>query len=146
MADDDPAVGAYIRKVLPEDRFHIELATNGEQCLHALRTQPRGFDLLLLDLMMPQVSGYDVLREMTLAGLAPDLPVLVLTNFPEPRNEDERRLLDEGLVLDVLPKTSVHENPQLLPHIIDWHLQVTAEERESGAVPGPDDECQREAA
>ena len=128
MADDDPAVGAYVRKVLPEDRFHVEYATNGEECLHALRTQPRGFDLLLLDLMMPEVSGYDVLREMTLAGLAPELPVLVLTNFPEPRNDEERRLLDQGLVLDVLPKTSVHENPQLLPHIIDWHLQVTAEE------------------
>ena len=145
MADDDPAVGAYIRKVLPEDRFHIEMTTNGEECLHVLRTQPRGFDLLLLDLMMPEVSGYDVLREMTLAGLAPDLPVLVLTNFPEPRNDDERRLLEQGLVLDVLPKTSVHENPQLLPHIIDWHLQVSAEERDGGE-PGSDAEPEREAA
>jgi CheY-like chemotaxis protein len=146
MADDDPAVGAYIRKVLPAERFHIELATNGEECLHVLRTQPHGFDLLLLDLMMPEVSGYDVLREMTLASLAPELPVLVLTNFPEPRNEEERRLLDQGLVLDILPKTSVHENPQLLPHIIDWHLQVSAEGRELGGEPGPDAEPQREAA
>ena len=146
MADDDPAVGAYIRKVLPEDRFHIELATNGEECLHILRTQPRGFDLLLLDLMMPEVSGYDVLREMTLASLAPDLPVLVLTNFPEPRNAEERRLLEQGLVLDVLPKTSVHENPQLLPHIIDWHLQVSAEGRSPGGDPETDGECQQEAA
>ena len=145
MADDDPAVGAYIRKVLPEERFHIEYATNGEQCLHALRTQPRGFDVLLLDLMMPEVSGYDVLREMTLAGLAPELPVLVLTNFPEPRNAEERRLLDQGLVLDVLPKTAVHENPQLLPHIIDWHLQVSAEEQ-PGDGAGDDDGCRREAA
>jgi PAS domain S-box-containing protein len=146
MADDDPAVGAYIRKVLPESRFHIEMASNGEECLHVLRTQPRGFDLLLLDLMMPEVSGYDVLREMTLAGLAPDLPVLVLTNFPEAGNEDERRLLGEGLVLDVLPKISVHENPQLLAHIINWHLQVSAEERESNREPGTDAEPQREAA
>jgi PAS domain S-box-containing protein len=146
MADDDPAVGAYIRKVLPESRFHIEMASNGEECLHVLRTQPRGFDLLLLDLMMPEVSGYDVLREMTLAGLAPDLPVLVLTNFPEARNEDERRLLGQGLVLDVLAKTSVHENPQLLPHIIDWHLQVSAEDRALDEGPGTDAEPQREAA
>jgi len=146
MADDDPAVGAYIRKVLPEDRFHLEMAANGEECLHALRTQPRGFDLLLLDLMMPEVSGYDVLREMTLAGLAPDLPVLVLTNFPEARNEDERRLLGQGLVLDVLPKISVHENPQLLPHIINWHLQVSSEEPGLDRGPGTDAEPQREAA
>jgi PAS domain S-box-containing protein len=146
MADDDPAVGAYIRRVLPEDRFHIELAANGDECLHVLRTQPRGFDLLLLDLMMPDVSGYDVLREMTLANLAPDLPVLVLTNFPEPRNDEERRLLEQGLVLDVLPKTSVHENPQLLPHIIDWHLQVTVEAPGAGQDPDLGGECQQEAA
>jgi CheY-like chemotaxis protein len=122
MADDDPTVGAFVRKVLPQDRFHIEMATNGEQCLHILRTQPRGFDVLLLDLMMPDVSGYDVLREMTLNGLSAELPVLVLTNYPEPHDEEERRLLELGLVLDVLPKTSVHDNPGLLSHIIGWHL------------------------
>jgi PAS domain S-box-containing protein len=124
MADDDPTVAAFVRKVLPDDRFHIEVANNGEECLHVLRTQPRGFDLLLLDLMMPEVSGYDVLREMTLSGLAPDLPVVVLTNYQEARNPEEKRLLEHGLVLDVLPKTAVHDSPQLLSHIIDWHLQV----------------------
>ena len=124
VVDDDPTVAAYVRKVLPEDRFHIEVANNGEECLHVLRTQPRGFDLLLLDLMMPEVSGYDVLREMTLSGTAAELPVVVLTNFPEARNPEEKRLLEHGLVLDVLPKTAVHDSPQLLSHIIDWHLQV----------------------
>ncbi|HET7226459.1 MAG TPA: response regulator [Candidatus Eisenbacteria bacterium] len=139
MADDDPSVGAYIRKVLTEDRFHIESASNGEECLHILRTQPRGFDLLLLDLMMPGVSGYDVLREMTLSGIAPELRVLVLTNFPEPRNAEEKRLLEEGMVLDVLPKSSVHDNPQLLPHIIDWHLQVSAEAEAADPGAGPEE-------
>ncbi|MBI5709291.1 MAG: response regulator [Candidatus Eisenbacteria bacterium] len=148
MADDDPSVSAYIRKVLPEDRFHIEMAANGEECLHILRTQPRAFDLLLLDLMMPDVSGYDVLREMTLSGTGAELPVLVLTNFPEPRNEEERRLLEQGLVLDVVPKTSVHDNPQLLPHIIDWHMQVTSEQQAVAPADAPaaDEEPRREAA
>jgi PAS domain S-box-containing protein len=139
MADDDPTVAAYIRKVLPPERYHVEVANNGEECLHILRTQPNAYDLLLLDLMMPEVSGYDVLREMTLTGIRPDLPVLVLTNFPEPRNEEERRLLEQGLVLDVVSKTSVHENPQLLPHVLDWHLQVERESHDDG-------DGQREAA
>ena len=135
MADDDPTVTAFVRRVLPESRFHVEVANNGEECLHILRTQPRGFDLLLLDLMMPEVSGYDVLREMTLSGVASELPVLVLTNYPDARTPDEKRLLDQGLVLDVLPKTSVHDNPQLLSHIIDWHMQVAREnEREERAA------------
>jgi len=143
MADDDPSVTAFVTKVLPAAKYHVEIAGNGEECLHYLRTQPRGFDVLVLDLMMPQVSGYDVLREMTLTHTAPDLPVLVLTNFPEARNAEERRLLEEGLVLDVLPKTAVHDNPQLLPHVIDWQMQVAYSEsqqtrdlpRRSGAEP-----------
>jgi PAS domain S-box-containing protein len=132
MADDDPAIAAYVRKVLPQSRFQLDVATNGEECMHLLRTRPRGFDLLLLDLMMPDVSGYDVLREMALVGTAADLPVLVLTNFPEARNEEERRLLDQGLVLDVVPKTTVHENPHVLAHIVDWHVQTARERSDEG--------------
>jgi PAS domain S-box-containing protein len=146
MADDDPSVSAFIRKVLPEERFHVEVARNGEECLHALRTQPREFDLLLLDLMMPEISGYDVLREMTLAGVGSEIPVLVLTNFPEGRNDEERRLLEQGLVLDVLPKSSVHDNPQLLPHVIDWHLQVVAEGDADIPSDSAGDEPEAEAA
>src|SRR5262249_32432900 len=74
LADDDPTVTAYVRRVLPESRFQLEVARNGEECLHVLRTQPRGFDLLLLDLMMPDVSGYDVLREMVLTSTGSEIP------------------------------------------------------------------------
>jgi PAS domain S-box-containing protein len=140
MADDDPTVLAYVRRVLPSDRYLVEVANNGDECLHILRTQPNGYDVLLLDLMMPEVSGYDVLREMTLSGIQPDLPVMVLTNFPEPRNDEEKRLLREGLVLDVVSKTAVHDNPQLLPHVLDWHLQVSL-----GDTGPPDDELRRAA-
>ncbi len=122
MADDDPSVTAYVARVLPRERFDLKITRNGEECLHALRTGMPAWDLLLLDLMMPEVSGYDVLREMTLSGLRPDLPVLVLTNFPEPRSEDERRLLEQGLVLDVIAKSAVHQDPRLLAEILDHHL------------------------
>ncbi len=138
MAEDDPSVSAFVTKVLSGDRFHVEIASNGEECLHFLRTQPRGFDVLLLDLMMPHVSGYDVLREMTLTGTAPELPVLVLTNFPEARNAEEKRLLEEGLVLDVLPKSSVQDNPQLLPHVIEWQMQVASLHASHMSPPKPD--------
>jgi len=127
LADDDPTVAAFVQKVLTPDRFHLEVVNNGEECLHALKSQPKGFDLLLLDLMMPDVSGYDVLRELAQTDEGKALPVLVLTNNPEARNDEERLLLERGVVLDVVAKPAVHENPALLPHIIDWHLSVAFE-------------------
>jgi hypothetical protein len=95
------------------------------------------------------VSGYDVLRELTRSGLHNQLPVLVLTNFPDARNDEERRALDQGLVLDVLPKSSVHDNPLILSHIIDWHMQVKGEIAEhsgTGADVAGGDELREEAA
>ena len=139
MADDDPGVAAYVCKVLPRDRFDVRVTRDGEECLHALRTAPNEFDVLLLDLMMPVASGYDVLREMTLTGLRPDLPVLVLTNFPEPRDENERRLLERGLVVDVISKTAVHGEPGLLAAILRDCLRGTR-------PASSDDDTLREAA
>ena len=138
MADDDPSVTAYVAKVLPRERYDLKITRNGEECLHALRTDGVAWDLLLLDLMMPEVSGYDVLREMTLSGLRPDLPVLVLTNFPEPRNADERRLLERGLVVDVIAKSAVHENPRLLAEILDHHLGHLPIRTHAKGPAGPD--------
>jgi PAS domain S-box-containing protein len=138
MADDDQSVATYVRKVLPADRFVLQVARDGGECLHALRTAAQPFDLLLLDLMMPEVSGYDVLREMTLSGLCPDMPVLVLTNFPEARNAEEVRLLERGLVVDVLPKTAVHADSRLLPELLERHLRVLPATPAPGGAPGPD--------
>jgi len=122
LADDDPMVAAYVSKVLPAAQFHLEVVNNGEECLHLLRTQPQGFDLLLLDLMMPDTSGFDVLREMALRGTAASMPVIVLTAHPEVSNPEERRLLDHGLVLEVLPKTAIHERPRRLTDAIETQL------------------------
>jgi CheY-like chemotaxis protein len=152
LADDDTAVTAFVQRVLPEPRYHVEVATDGEQCLHILRTQPHGYDVLLLDLMMPGVSGYDVLREMAVTGVGAEVPVLVLTNHAEPRDEEEARLLREGLVLEVLHKGAVQDNPRSLGHVIDWHLQVEAEARSGPArtirrvVPEMDGEPEAKAA
>jgi PAS domain S-box-containing protein len=134
MAEDDPTVTAFVRKVLPEGRYHLEVAENGEECLHILRTQPHGFDLLLLDLMMPRVSGYDVLRDMTLSGTAARLPVLVLTNCPEPESQEEKRLLEEGLVVEVVAKSSIHGDPRLLADVIERHLDSARQDQAGGEV------------
>jgi len=84
---------------------------------------------------MPGVSGYDVLRDMALSGLHAELPVLVLTNFTESRNDEERRLLEQGLVLDVLAKSAVHDDPALLPRTLERHA---ARGSERGREPGGD--------
>jgi sigma-B regulation protein RsbU (phosphoserine phosphatase) len=56
---------------------HIEQAVNGREALAAI--EAREFDLVLLDIMMPEVDGFEVLRQLSEAGKLTDLPVIVIS-------------------------------------------------------------------
>ena len=112
VADDDPLVFKFVSGVLPPHDYIVLRASSGNEVLHAVRTQR--VDAVLLDLRMPDGSGYDVIRALKLEGHAPDLPILVLTNYPMPTDLDEQNLLSTPLVLEVLAKPSVARRPELL--------------------------------
>ena len=56
---------------------HIEQAVNGREALAAISQHE--FDLVLLDIMMPEVDGFEVLRQLSEAGKLTDLPVIVIS-------------------------------------------------------------------
>lgn len=62
VVDDDVAVRVLLRTVLERMNFKVELAEDGEAALAKL--QRRRYAVLLLDLMMPKMSGYDVLSNL----------------------------------------------------------------------------------
>ena len=112
VADDDPLVFKFVASVLPAHEYVVLRAGSGKEVLRAVETQP--LDAILLDLRMPDGSGYDVIRSLKLEGRAPDLPILVITNYPAPNDAEEGELLSSPFVVDVLPKPSVAEQPGLL--------------------------------
>ena len=81
IADDHAVVRAGLRQYLAEDAAIREIgeAATGDETLDRLRQSP--WDLLVLDINMPDRSGLDILRHVR-AGY-PDLRVLVLSGFPE---------------------------------------------------------------
>lgn len=75
IVEDEPKTGDYLRQGLREAGFAVDLATDGADGLHlALAGDP---DLLILDVMLPGLDGWTVLRE--LRGRGWDRPVLFLT-------------------------------------------------------------------
>ncbi|HET7791541.1 MAG TPA: response regulator transcription factor [Gemmatimonadales bacterium] len=75
VVEDDRTVGQYVKRGLEEARYHADWAENGED---GLRLATEGhYDLLVLDLRLPRLSGQEVLRTLRDRGLT--LPVLVLT-------------------------------------------------------------------
>lgn len=75
VVDDDKKITALLRRSLIFEGYDVEVAGNGEEGLRlAAAWQP---DLVLLDVMMPGLDGWEVCRRLRIAG--PGLPVLMLT-------------------------------------------------------------------
>jgi signal transduction histidine kinase/CheY-like chemotaxis protein len=117
VGDDDPLVFKFVMSVLPPDQYIVQHAATGAEVLRAVDAQH--FDALLLDLRMPDQSGYDVIRSVKLEGRAPDLPILVITNYPKPADEREQMLLSSPLVLEVLAKSAFAARPECLVERLD---------------------------
>lgn len=62
ITDDDPGIRGLLATVTLQTGCTVDTAANGFEALEKLRT--RSYDLLLLDLMMPMMSGYDVVEHM----------------------------------------------------------------------------------
>jgi CheY-like chemotaxis protein len=64
VIDDDLAIRVLLQAVLRRMKFDVELAEDGSVGLEKLRRNGR-FDLILLDLMMPKVNGYEFIEKVT---------------------------------------------------------------------------------
>jgi len=75
IVEDEPKTGEYLRKGLQEAGFTVDLARNGVDGLHLASTGQ--YDLIVLDVMLPGLAGWEVLERIRRSGR--DLPVLFLT-------------------------------------------------------------------
>ena len=96
LADDDIELSDLLKEYFESEGFQVRVANDGAQALEQAR-QP-GLDLMVLDIMMPEMNGMDVLKELRRDSR---LPVIMLTA----RGDDMDRIL--GLELgadDYVPK------------------------------------------
>ena len=77
IIEDDETVRDVLRSFLSEKGFETTLALNGQAGIDTLRTEK--FDLILTDLVMPGISGMDVLKEVMASKIS--IPVIVMTAF-----------------------------------------------------------------
>ncbi|MBI3932755.1 MAG: response regulator [Acidobacteria bacterium] len=74
--DDDPTALGALKQILTQKGYEVATAPDGEQALEALKS---GFDLVILDVAMPGLSGYDVCRRIRENAETKDVPVVFLT-------------------------------------------------------------------
>lgn len=82
LVDDNPK---YIEDVLPYYGYEVTCAYNGMQAIEKLN-QDNSFDLVLLDVMMPEMNGWETLKAIRNSKTMQDLPVIMVTAV----NEDQK--------------------------------------------------------
>lgn len=75
VIEDDPTVGEFVKRGLEEQRWQVDLETNGITGERMAVSQP--YDLIVLDMRLPGKNGLDVLRSLRSRGF--ERPILVLT-------------------------------------------------------------------
>jgi two-component system, OmpR family, alkaline phosphatase synthesis response regulator PhoP len=81
VVDDDPRIVAVVRTTLERQGLEIATASNGAECLLAVGASPP--NVIVLDVTMPIMDGWQVLRVLRESPATADLPVIMLTAHGE---------------------------------------------------------------
>jgi CheY-like chemotaxis protein len=77
VADDDPGLVRFIQVVLSKDKYEILAAKDGQEAIEVtMREHP---DLILLDVMMPKLNGYEVAKQLRDMAEFQDVPIIMFT-------------------------------------------------------------------
>ncbi|MCG8551192.1 MAG: response regulator [Desulfobacterales bacterium] len=110
IVDDEPKNIQLLGNLLVKQQYDIEFAMSGKQCLAWLRR--KSFDLVLLDVMMPEMDGYEVCEKIKSDSGTEHIPVIFLTAKSE--TDDIVKAFDTGCA-DFVKKP--FKAPELLARI-----------------------------
>ena len=119
LAVDDSSDNLWVLSGLLKDQYRLKLAGSGEKALQIARGTPTP-DLILLDVMMPGLSGYEVCRQLKAAPQTRDIPIIFLTAMAG--TEDEKA----GLALGAADFITKPINPPIVLARVATQLQAKA--------------------
>jgi DNA-binding response OmpR family regulator len=82
IVDDNEYIRLTVEIVCQSDEFNLVSAASGEECLRHLEAGFRG--VILMDIMMPELDGWDTIREIVARGLYAGNVIVMLTGLGEP--------------------------------------------------------------
>src|SRR5256885_2189137 len=75
LVEDDPRIARFVAKGLREQAYAVDIATTGDDALY--QADINSYDLIILDVMIPGLNGFEVCRELRCSGQS--VPILMLT-------------------------------------------------------------------
>lgn len=131
VVDDDPTLLEQAEQILSE-QYHVSLALSGEQALRYLQSG-QDADLILLDILMPDMDGYQTLEAIRALGSFVATPVIFLTSVADPESEIR------GLTIGAADYVTKPFHPQILIARIERGLNAAGrlDAKKLAALPFP---------
>ncbi len=121
IVDDDPDILEGILTILETQPYRLATARDGKQCMQMLEDEVP--DLLILDLLMPRMDGWGVIREMRNQPKFAKVPIMVLTTVIEDASR-RRYELETGMAMDVQDYVQKPARPADLIQRVERLLKV----------------------
>ncbi|MEY4723714.1 MAG: hypothetical protein RLZZ324_1227 [Candidatus Parcubacteria bacterium] len=121
IVEDDKFLQKILATKFVKEGFDVRTAGDGEEALRVVTEAPP--DMVLLDLILPKISGFEVLTELKTRPTTKDVPVVVLSNLGQ--DEDKARAKALGAV-DFMVKAdfSINEVVSKVKELYAKHLQT----------------------
>jgi CheY-like chemotaxis protein len=84
VADDDPAILRLLATILEKENYSVETARDGKEAYRILQTDPN-FTAAILDVVMPHISGPELVRYMKTETQLMHIPVMMMTAEQDPK-------------------------------------------------------------
>lgn len=116
IIDDTPGIIHILSGILEKD-YTIMVAKNGQRGLQRALSKPAP-DLILLDIIMPEMNGYDVCKELKANAATRDIPVIFITVMGEEENEAQ------GFEVGAVDYITKPFNPEVVKARLHTHLEL----------------------
>lgn len=118
LVEDEPLLIDLYEERFAEEPFELSTAETGEDALKLARAGR--VDLILLDILLPGINGFEVLRQLKADIETRDIPVIVLTNLGSEQSDKDKQLALSLGAVDYLVKS--YHTPDEMVEIISKRL------------------------
>lgn len=117
IVEDDPLIMDLYKDTFQLNGFEVEIAKDGIESLCMLKDSAIKPNVILLDIMMPKMNGFDVLEQLKKNPKTKDIPVIILSNLAQPHDIDTMLKLGATMYLSKIqlnPKDLVEKTKQVI--------------------------------
>ena len=136
FADDNHEICELYQLVFGLNSIVATIAHNGEEAVAAVKDEPKGFDVIVLDIGMPQMDGWGAFKAIRQLPEGQNVPIVVLTGYAI--TEHRARASEFGAAVFLNKPVFPHDLLRILRDIVEKrHQSVTGKEKAEPSEDNP---------